>query len=291
MDILQAIASGIAFGVLYGLIGLGFSIMYRTTGILNFAQGDLVVLGGYVVVRLDQHGWPLGLALLVAGLAVGVFMALIERIVLQRVYGYGLAYPIVVTVGLALAIESGIQLVEGATPEFPPLLTADAPIDIGGVHVTHQQIAVVIVAVVLAALAIGFVEWTRVGRALRAVAVDRHVAGLLGIPAKWYFTLAFLVGGGIAGVTGGLLGDAYTLTPTLGLSLSLAGFTAAIIGGLGNGYGAMLGGILVGVLENLAVLYISPGYKEGVALGALILFLLVRPDGLLGEPAAHGRAV
>src|SRR5690348_5338863 len=124
MQILQAIASGIAFGALYGLIGLGFSIMYRTTGILNFAQGDLVVLGGYLVIALHKQGWPLVVSIIVAGVAVGAFMTVIERTVLQRIYGYGLAFPIVATVGLALAIESGIQLAAGATPAFPPLLAA-----------------------------------------------------------------------------------------------------------------------------------------------------------------------
>lgn len=291
MQILQALVSGIAFGALYGLIGLGFSIMYRTTGILNFAQGDLVVLGGYLVIRLSNSGWPLPLAIVCAGLVVGAFMSVVERLVLQRVYGYGLAYPIIATVGLALAIESGIQLAEGATPRFPPLLIADTPIYMGGVHITHQQIAVLALCLVVGAGAVAIVEWTKLGRALRVVAVDKYVAALLGIPVKRFFSIAFFVGAAIAGLTGGLIGDTYTLTPTLGLTLSLSGFTAAIIGGLGNGAGAMLGGILLGIMENLAVVYISPGYKEAVAFGVMIAFLLVRPSGLLGEPAAYGRAV
>jgi branched-chain amino acid transport system permease protein len=291
MQFLQALASGIAVGIVYGVLALGFSVMYRTTGIINFAQGDLVVLGGYLVVACLSVGIPIWVALVISALVVGLFMTLVERLIIQRVSGKGVAYPIIVTVGLAIAIESSIQLVEGATPKFLPTLVPNSVLKLGSVRITHQQLTVFVICAVVGIAVILLVERTKLGRGLRAVAADRYVADLMGIPVRRYFAIAFFIGAAIAGLTGAMLGDINALSPALGLTLSINGFTAAVIGGLGNGVGALTGGLMLGVLENLAVVYASPNYKEGVAFIVLLLFLLVRPAGIFGEPAVNRREV
>jgi branched-chain amino acid transport system permease protein len=288
---LQAVVSGVGAGAVYGLIGVGFSVSYRTTGVINLAQGDLVALGAYVTFAGWSAGLPLVLALAVGGIAVGIFMGLVERLAWRPLYKYGVIYPIVSSVGLSVALQALIALVWGPSPLVLPSLFPRKALDMAGIRITVSDLVNIGIVLLLCFATVYMLNRTKAGRAMRTIANDREVASLFGINASRLFFVAFMLAGLLAGVAGGLIGPVQGLHPTMGLALGLAGFASAVVGGLGSAEGALLGGIAIGVISNLAVLYVTPSYKDAVAYGLIILVLLLRPSGLFGEATATLRRV
>lgn len=287
----QSIVSGIAIGALYGLIGLGFTLTYRTTKIINFAQGDLVSLGAYVTFWGLSLNFPLLGAIILGMIVVGVGMGVVERLALRPLYKYGTVYPIFATVGLSIAIESIIRLLWGPLPEFIPSILSPNTFPLGSVLISPRDIGIFVIGIVVALGVIAMLDRTKLGRGMRTVAQDRDVAALLGINADRLFFLSFVISGALAALVGGLIGPMTGLNSTMGIPLGLAGFTAAVLGGLGNAPGALIGGIVLSVAENLVVLYITPDYKDAVAYGLLLLMLLLRPQGFFGEETTAMRQV
>jgi branched-chain amino acid transport system permease protein len=288
---LQAVVSGIEAGAVYGLVGVGFSVAYRTTGVINLAQGDLVALGAFFSYAGWSAGLPLPLAILLAALGVGLFMGLVERLAWRPLYRRGPVYPIVSSIGLSVAIQAAIALIWGPSPLQLPTLVSNEPIDVAGVRLTIAQLADLGIALVLCAATIWLLSRTKIGRGMRTLSQDQDVAVLFGISPSRTFFVAFLLAGSLAGVAGGLIGPTQGLSANMGLTIGVAGFAAAVLGGLGSAEGALIGGLVIGVIGNLAVVYLTPSYRDAVLYGMLILVLIVRPQGLFGELTASLRRV
>lgn len=293
MDLLapQAVLSGIAAGSVYGLVGVGFSVSFRTTGVINIATGDLVAMGAYLTFWGLSVGLPLPVAIVVAALIVGLGMGIVERLALRPLYRFGTVYAIMSTIGLSVALQSLIQLVWGPVALVIPRLVPGEAFTILGFRLSLAQIFNLVLALVLILGMVLLLERTKIGRGMQTVARDRELASLLGIRPSQLFFLAFALAGVLAAVAGALIGPDQGLTPTMGLPLGIAGFTAAVIGGLGSPLGALAGGMVLAVAQNLAVLYLTPDYKAALAYGLLVLVLLVRPQGLFGEAGALARRV
>jgi branched-chain amino acid transport system permease protein len=281
---LQLLISGIAVGLVYSFIGMGFAMVYRATGVVNFAQGELMMLVAYVAFTLAGSFklgfWPL----LLATVAVSVLVGLIVEVLLIRpMLGQPVFSTVMVTIGLAVIIRSVVVLVWGADPM--PLATglSTEPIRIGPAGVYPAQLyALGIMAVVVAGLW-AFFRYSRVGIAMRATANLQTVALLMGINVKRIFALSWALSAGLAAIAGVLVGVIYDLNPGMWMT-GLRSFPAVILGGLDSVFGAVLGGLLIGVVENMSEGYIGRGMKEIAGFVLILIVLMVRPYGLFGKP-------
>lgn len=289
--LLQTVASGLLIGCVYGLIGIGFSISYLTSGILNFAQGDLVGIGAYLMLEFYLLGLPLVVALILAAVAVGVVIATANRLIFQPLYRYGMVFPTLCTFGVSIIIQSAIQLLWGAQPRvLRPLMTANT-FAVGSLRISPEQLLGVGASVILCLAIVWMLARTRVGRGMRALARDPHVAALVGVRPNRLLFLSYAISGVLAVVAAAMIAPAQGLSPQMGTTLTVLGFTAAALGGFGSPAGALVGGLAVGISENLVAVYVNPSYKDAITYGLLILVLLVRPRGLLGEKQAQARTV
>ena len=281
---IQLLVSGIAAGMVYGFIGMGFAMIYRATGVVNFAQGELMMLVAYVAFTLagtfKLGFWPL----LFASVAVSVVIGLVVEVALIRpMLGQPVFSTVMVTIGLAVILRSVVVLIWGADPM--PLATglSKVPIRIGPAGVYPAQLhALGIMAVVVGGLW-AFFRYSRVGIAMRATANLQTVALLMGIDVKRIFALSWALSAGLAAIAGVLVGVIYDLEPGMWLT-GLRSFPAVILGGLDSVFGAALGGILIGVVENMSEGYIGRGMKEIAGFLLILVVLMVRPYGLFGRP-------
>lgn len=288
---IQAVVAGIAAGAVYGLLGAGFSLAYKTTGIINFAHGDIAMLGAYVTFSVFGWGAPLFVAALAGVVAGGLAGAVMERGVLRPLYKRPLVAGILATVGVSVVLQSVIQLVWGSLPLTLPSLASSTPWRIGSVAFSPAQAVLLAVTIIVSTALIFAVDRTRVGRGMRACAQDSGVVVLFGISPERLYLTAFAIAGMLAGLAGALITPTIGLTPSRGVSLSVLGFAAAVLGGLGSVTGAIVGGIAIAVLRNLASVYVSAGYADAVAYVAIVLVLLVRVRGLLGDDLETVRSV
>jgi branched-chain amino acid transport system permease protein len=294
----QELVNGITTGALYALVALGFSMVYGVLKLLNFAHGDLYMVGAYIGFFIIQFFGgaahvsipvPLLLAimfLVAAGLVGGLGVAM-ERFAYRPLRDAPRIAPLITAIGISFFLESAALLLFGAqyrvynTAEF---ISLSSGIRIGSVTIDSVQILVLVLGVVLMAGLQLVVNRTRLGRQVRAVAADREAAEMLGINVNFVITATFFLGSalaGIAGVMGGLLFN--TVTSTIGFIAGLKAFTAAVVGGIGSIPGAMLGGLVIGVAESFVTGYISSTYSNLIVFGLLIVVMLVRPSGLLGR--------
>ena len=294
----QELVNGITTGALYSLIALGFSMVYGVLKLLNFAHGDLYMVGAYIgffVIQWfggAQHltiAVPLLLVImfvLAAGLVGGLGVA-IERFAYRPLRDAPRIAPLITAIGVSFFLESSALLLFGA--QYRVYNTADfislsSGIQIGSVTIDSVQILVLVLGVVLMAGLQLLVNRTRLGRQMRAVAADREAAEMLGINVNFVITATFFLGSalaGVAGIMGGLLFN--QVTSTIGFIAGLKAFTAAVVGGIGSIPGAMLGGLVIGVAESFVTGYISSTYSNLIVFGILIVVMLIRPSGLLGR--------
>jgi branched-chain amino acid transport system permease protein len=294
----QELVNGITTGALYSLVALGFSMVYGVLKLLNFAHGDLYMIGAYIGFFIIQFfGGPADLSIAVpllllimfvvaAGLVGGLGVA-IERFAYRPLRDAPRIAPLITAIGVSFFLESAALLLFGSqfreynTAEF---ISLSSGIRIGSVTIDSVQILVLVLGLVLMTGLQLLVNRTRLGRQVRAVAADREAAEMLGINVNFVITATFFLGSalaGIAGVMGGLLFN--TVTATIGFIVGLKAFTAAVVGGIGSIPGAMLGGLVIGVAESFVTGYISSTYSNLIVFGLLIVVMLVRPSGLLGR--------
>jgi branched-chain amino acid transport system permease protein len=280
---LQYVFSGLTVGAVYAVVAIGFTLIYAASGVVNFAQGEFVMLGGMVTVFLIAMGVPAILAGVLA-VAVAVLVGiLLQKLAIEQARDAGPVTLIIITLGASIFIRgvSGL-LFDKQFHNLAPF-SGSTPISIAGATVLPQSLWVLASAVLMFALLWLFLEKTVTGKALRASAANRLAARLVGINISFVLALAFGVSAAL-GAIAGILVTPVTLTRyDIGALLALKGFSAAIFGGLGNPVGAVLGGLLLGLLEAMAAGYLTSVYKDGVAFVALILMLLVMPNGLLGS--------
>ena len=289
--LLQALVSGVAAGVAYGLIALGFSLIYRTSRVINFAQGDLAVLAAYIAYSCLQAGLPVIAACAVGVVGTGVVAGVLERLALRPLYKRAGVVAILCTVGLSIVLEAGMRLVWGSLPLSLPAVAPTTPWQVFGVAVTPLQVVMVVVGLLVAFVLTAVVERTRVGRAMRGCAQDSEVMVLFGVSVDVLYCASFVVGGLVAGIGGVLVMPTLGLAPEAGLNLSVLGFSAAVLGGLGSLRGALAGGVLIGVVTNLATVYVSSSYANGFAYLIMGVILLIRVRGLFGDEIEAVREV
>ena len=295
---LQELVNGITTGALYSLVALGFSMVYGVLKLLNFAHGDLYMIGAYVGFFVIQwFGGPSALTIpvpllllvmfvLAAGLVGGLGVA-IERFAYRPLRNAPRIAPLITAIGISFFLENAALLLFGA--QFRVYNTADfislsSGIQIGSVTIDSVQILVLVLGLVLMVGLRELVNRTKLGKQMRAVAADREAAEMMGINVNFTISATFFLGSalaGVAGVMGGLLFN--QVTPTIGFVVGLKAFTAAVVGGIGSIPGAMLGGLLIGVAESMITGYVSSTYTNLFVFALLIVVMLVRPSGLLGR--------
>ncbi|HEX3003155.1 MAG TPA: branched-chain amino acid ABC transporter permease [Angustibacter sp.] len=289
----QLIWNGIFVGAFYALVALGYSMVYGIIKLLNFAHGDLYMVGafaGFAMIGLlgsvsAAATLPVLLAVLVAAMLLsGVGGLVLERVAYRPLRGSPRLSVLITAVGASFALEYGMRLVAGPNPRVYGLRLEGSSIDVLGARVSMQQVALVVVAVALMVALQYLVMRTRTGRAMRAIAEDGTASLLMGINVNAVISRTFFIGSALAGAAGVMAGAYYgKIDFLMGFVIGLKAFTAAVIGGIGNIKGAMLGGLTLGLLESLGTGWLGGQWRDVFAFGFLIAFLVVRPTGILGE--------
>ncbi len=283
-DFLQLFFSGMATGAIYGLAALGFTLLWQASGTINFAQGEFVMLPAFMMLAFLSFGAPLALSFVLSVvLAVIVLGWLFKRGVVDPLFKYGMMPIVVATIGLSIVMRNSVRAGYSAEAHPFPSLFADKLYNIAGVTITLSDIGTFVFALALVLATQAFMTKTVTGRAMQAVAQNTESASVLGINVPRMIFYAFAINAVLAVAAALLLTPTYLAKFDMGESLGNKAFFAAIIGGFNNSRGALLGGLIVGICENLAAAYISPAYKDAVALVIFMIVILFKPQGLLGK--------
>ena len=287
MDVaVQQLLVGLSLGSIYALIALGYSLVFSTLRVVNFAQGHLVMLSSLIVVTLwVDRGWPVGLAIVASTVIVACVALALERAVTMQ--GGGKTSPlvwIITTLAAAIVIENVAAIVFGKDPRPFPALVPGPLVRIGGATISRDSLLAIGVALVIMGVIDLFLKRTMWGKAVRATAYSGWVPRLMGIPVPRVVAMSFVLSGAIAGITGALMGPVFKDAATnLGLQLGLLGFIAVVIGGMGSTVGALVGGMGLGVLQTFLRGQLPPGAGTAAIFVVLIVLLVVRPSGLFGR--------
>lgn len=283
-DFIQLFLSGLATGSIYALAALGFTLLWQASGTINFAQGEFVMLPAFMMLMFGSFGFPLLLSFLFTCIfSVFILGWLFKRALIDPMRRFGMMPIIVATIGLAIAMRSLIRAGYSAEAHPFPSLFGDKLFNIAGVVVTSSDIGTLIIAMTLVLGVQAFLSRTVTGRAMQAVAQNTESATVLGINVSRMIFYTFAINAVLACAAALLVTPVYLAKFDMGESLGTKAFFAAIIGGFTNSRGALLGGLIVGVSENLAGAYISSAYKEAVALVIFMFVILLKPEGLLGK--------
>jgi branched-chain amino acid transport system permease protein len=283
-DFLQLLFSGLATGSIYALAALGFTLLWQASGTINFAQGEFVMLPAFMLLGFMAIGAPLLVSfVLTILLAVLLLGWVFKRGVVDPLFKYGMMPIVVASIGLSIAMRNGVRAGYSAEAHPFPSLFADKIYNIAGVTVTMQDIGTFALAMVIVLATQAFLAKTITGRAMQAVAQNTESATVLGINVPRMIFYTFAINAVLAVAAALLVTPTYLAKFDMGEGLGTKAFFAAIIGGFNNSRGALLGGLIVGVCENLAAAYISPAYKDAVALIIFMVVILFKPQGLLGK--------
>jgi branched-subunit amino acid ABC-type transport system permease component len=282
---LQQVVQGLSVGAVYGLIGIGIALIYRTARIYQFAQGDLAMIGAYVAFGVFAvWGLPPFVALVGAFVFTMVVGLLIERLAVRPMGGNALR-SLISTMAVALLLRELVRVFVDADPRNFPSVFGDDAVNVGGIIIVPQNVWVLFLSVAIAAGLHLFLARSRTGRSLRSVAQDPDAAAIHGVDLRRAAVITFAIASALAGVAGFLIAPLSYLSPTLGVLIGLKGFAAAIVGGMGSIQGAMAGGLLIGMLEALSIGFLPSGYRDAIAFALLAFILLVKPAGLVGARA------
>ncbi len=285
MEFLTALINGLSYGGTYAIIALGYTMVYGIAKMLNFAHGDIIMAGGYTMyILLTASGHPL-LALLAAVVFCVVLGVTIEKLAYKPLRGAASLAVLITAIGMSYLLQSLAQIIFGSSPKILSKIQIVGSVSLGAISIDYTTIITIAVTVVVMAVLSLFVKLSKTGRAMVAVSEDRDAARLMGINTNAIITITFAIGSALAALAGYLmLCKAPGLSNTLGAMPGIKAFTAAVIGGIGSIPGAMLGGILLGVVESLSlsVPALAP-YTEAVEFSILIVILLVKPSGILGK--------
>ncbi len=299
MQLIQQLINGVTIGAFYALVALGYTMVYGVLKLINFAHGDLFMWGAYLgltglsallALLAQTSAWAILPVVIIVMVSVALIGVLIERVAYRPLRTAGRLAPVISALGAAFILESLARNVYGASwKTYPAGITPTGGITLGGgVRVGVMQIIVLVVSFLLMGGLYLFVQRTRIGTAMRAVSLDHDVSRLMGIDVDRIIAIVFLIGPGLGGVAGLIVALYYgSFDFTLGWVFGLKAFIAAIMGGIGNIPGAMLGGMLLGIIETLGSGYVSPQWKDVIAYVILIVILIFRPTGLLGERVAE----
>jgi branched-chain amino acid transport system permease protein len=287
-QLFQYILSGLSNGAIYALIGFGFAVIYNATGIINFAQGEFVMLGGVLTIFfLSVFHMPLvpaiGLAIVVSTM-VGV---LFERLAIRPLKDASPLSLIIITIGASIFIRGAAMLLWGKDTHALPAFSSNDPLYIAGATILPQHLWILGVTVLIIIASRLFFNHSIVGKAMRACSYNPRAAGLVGINVKNMVLLSFALSSGIGSLAGIIIAPLTMTSYDVGIMLGLKGFCAVIIGGMSSGMGTILGGFLLGLLESLGAGFISASYKDAIAFIILLLILFIRPEGLFKQKEAE----
>jgi branched-chain amino acid transport system permease protein len=292
--LLQNLLNGIAAGSIYALIALGYTMVYGILKLINFAHGDVFMLGSYVgfyagnyfAAKMGGHSSPLraALVMLLAMLVCGLFGYLNERIAYRPLRNAPRIASLITAIGVSFLLEYGGQFLFGPDPKFFPTLVEKKLYSFHGITTTNYQFIVLVVAIFFMALLQYIVYGTKFGRAMRAVSFNFETASLMGIPTNTIISMTFVLGSMLAAVAGILFGLSYPkIDPLMGIMPGLKAFVAAVLGGIGNVPGAVVGGILIGIIDAFVGGSAYSNWRDAIAFLILIIILLFRPSGLFGK--------
>ncbi|OHD66626.1 MAG: ABC transporter permease [Spirochaetes bacterium RBG_13_51_14] len=288
-QLLQYIFSGITSGSIYAIVAIGFNIIYNTTGIINFAQGEFLMLGGMTAISLHSF-MPLPLAILAAVIITSAVGALIDFIFIRRLKSPSVLNMVIVTIGLSIMIrEIALHVWDEKVRSLPYFTGSEVTsINIMGAYISPQVLWVLGVSGVIVAFLGVFFRFTLTGRSMRACASNITAARLCGINTKNMVTISFMLSAAIGALAGCVISPITQTQYDCGTSLAIKGFTVAILGGLGNSTGAVIGGIIIGLLEAMSISIMPLAYKDAISIAILLIILFARPSGLLGKREAAG---
>lgn len=278
----QIIISGLTLGSLYAMTALGFALIYRATRVVNFAHGDMMMIGAMIALVLYQD-YKLGYvpSFLLATAGAWTMGAIIERIAFRPLVRAPAFTVILSTVAVGQILRSGVRIVRGDELSVFPAILSTQPFAWFGISFTVLNIGIIVISLLCLVGFVALFRWTRIGWAMRATAQSPAAASLVGVSVPRVFSVSWGISAALAAAAGILLAPLITITPDMGV-IGIKGFIAAIMGGYNSLHGAVAGGFLLGVLENLVGVYISSTFKDVIIFGLLLLVLIVRPAGLLG---------
>jgi len=278
----QFLLSGLTVGATYALSALGFTLIYSACNVINFAQGEFIMLGGMLTVFFVHSGLPLAIAAILAVIAPVAVGILVERLAIEPARGAGTVNLIIITIGASLVIRGVVQIWLGKGAHVLAPFSGSEPIAIAGATLLPQSLWVLGVAAIMVAALWLFFRHTVVGKAILATSYNALAAQLVGISTRWVLRISFGISAAMGAVAGILLTPITLTSYDVGIMLGLKGFVAAVVGGLGSGLGAVAGGLFVGLVEALAAGYISSAYKDAVPFVLILIFLFFFPRGLFG---------
>jgi branched-chain amino acid transport system permease protein len=284
VEFFQFAISGLALGAVYGLVALGFVLIFKSTDVFNFAQGDLLMVGGYTLfTAMSTFSLPLLPAIGITLVVAALLGAALQLVVFRPMIGQPLLPVVMVTIALALVIEAVVLIVYGPQEKTLPSMLPNEVVDVLGVRVSTLDLTVMAVAAVCVIVFALFFQRSKLGLQMRATAENGEAAAMLGIDSNRIFMVAFAIGTATAAIGGVLMANLQVVSPQL-TALGLLAFPAAVIGGLTSIPGATVGGLCIGVIQQLAIGYVDARAANVFVYGVLLFVLLVRPYGLFGHP-------
>lgn len=286
-EFLQFLFSGVTIGATYALVALGFTLIYNASHVINFAQGEFIMIGGMSTVFLAKLGLPLVAAIpLAVAITVLVGFAL-EKLAIEPARNSQVVTIIIITIGASILLRGVAQVVWDKQIHALPAFSGDTPFNLAGATILPQSLWVLGVSAVIVAALAWFFSRTLLGKAMLATAFNPNAAQLVGINTKFILLLSFGLSAGLGAVAGILVAPITTTHYEIGIMLGLKGFVAAVLGGLGNGIGAVAGGLLLGIAEAMTAGYISSEYKDAMPFVLILLILFFMPSGLFGSRATE----
>jgi branched-chain amino acid transport system permease protein len=284
VELVQLVVSGVATGAIYALAALGFTLLWQASGTINFAQGEFVMLPAFAMLVCVNAGAPLWLAFSITCLVAMVVLGWgFKRTVVDPLIRHGVIPLVIATLGLSIALKTAVRAGYSAEAQQFGAVFPAGVFNVAGVAISYADVGTLLLAGAIVLALQAFVTRTVTGRAMQAVAQNAEAARVLGIDVGRMVLYTFLMNAALATVAALLITPTYLAKFDMGDSIGQKAFFAAIIGGFNQTRGALLGGVLIGVLENLVGFYVSPAYKEGVALMVFLVVILFRPEGLLGK--------
>ncbi len=280
MEVLQLLISGLSQGCVYGLIALGFVLIYKATEMVNFAQGDMMMLGAFVAFTFSNLlEWHFAFVVLATFVTMAAFGALLERIVLRPMLGEPPFAVLMLTIGLGFILRAVAGAIWGNEPRALATPFAGGVLRVGELVIGYENIAIILGTLLLCLLLFLFFRFSRIGIAMQAASQNQLAAYYVGIPVKAIFMLVWALSAVISATAGILVAPVSLVDPLMGF-VGIKAFAAAIVGGFGSLPGAILGGLLVGVVEQFAALYLPPGFSDTSAYVILLVMLMIRPEGI-----------
>ena len=285
MIVLQQLINGLQLGSVYALIALGYSMVYGIILLLNFAHGDIIMVGGYIALLIIAAGISPLVAVIASVVGCTVLACLIEKAAYTPLRSAPRISLLITAIGVSYFLQNSALLIWGANPKaYTPIISGAVKLFDGQLSISYVSILTVFMCLVIMVALTMFTGKTRMGKAMRACSEDKAAAQLMGINVNRTISMTFAIGSALAAIAGVLLCSSYTsLMPTTGSMPGIKAFTAAVFGGIGSIPGALLGGILLGIIESMAKAYISTQLANSIVFAVLIIMLLVRPAGLLGK--------